>query len=145
MGKSKRQLADEAYMRSMETLAGRAPVPEGVLVGQLGIDGSVAGTSGMVIPHPIKGVPEHCPGCDANMIIVYGGSWTPMYVRCSDETDAPLAGETCKLQCAYCSRIVVVTPMTWQAVKDERRRTIGRSDAHARAVSQRGTKTRGAG
>lgn len=143
MGKSKRQLADEAYMRSMETLSGRAPVPEGVLVGQLVIDGSVEGTNGRAIPHPIKGAPETCPGCRADMVIVYGGSWTPSYVRCSDETDSPLAGEVCKLQCAYCAHIVIVTPATWLAVKMERRRTIGRSDAPP--PPKKAKKTRGAG
>lgn len=128
MGKSKKQLADEAYTRSMEQLDGLAPAPEGVLIGQHDIDGSVAGTSGYAVERPIKGAPRYCPGCGADMIVVYGGSWTPMFAKTDDVTDAPVPGEATKLQCGLCSRIVPVTHATWLEVKKERRRTVGRRD-----------------
>jgi hypothetical protein len=143
MAKSKRQLADEAYMRSMETLSGAVPVEPGVLVGQLTIEGTVEGTNGREELHPIKGAPRHCPGCTADMLVVYGGSWTPMWTKTDDATDLPLAGEITRLQCGKCSYVVVVAHATWLEVKAERRRTVGRRDAPPPKREKK--KTRGAG
>lgn len=106
------------------------------LAGQIDlVDGSVEGAPSVFEDHGarIPGVPDVCPGCGVDMHSVYGGSWTPM-------VSAMYA-----LQCGHCAFVVPVSQRAWQAVRDERRATIGAADRAPEKVDRGGKKTRGAG
>lgn len=109
------------------------------LAGQIDlVDGSVEG-DGLEHESPpgLAHVPTCCPRCDANMMLAWGGNWTPMYK--SDDEDFG------KLQCGECAFVVTVTADVWDRVRDLRRRTIGAADRAPEKVDRGGRKTRGAG
>jgi hypothetical protein len=118
-----------------------APVakPEpGTLPGQLAIDGAVAGAPPIrELGNPMAevfDVPKQCPRCGENMLLTWGGHWTPM--RVFDDKFA--------LQCGLCGACVEATEHQYEAVVAERQRTIGESDKRVeRHLHQK--RVRGAG
>lgn len=100
MAKSQQQLADEAYLRSLDTLEGRTAVPEGTFPGQIDIDGSIAGVG--ATQTPLEDVPQHCPGCNKWMTVESG--WA-------------LLMSGWKLQCGNCAAIVTVERASWEKLR----------------------------
>jgi hypothetical protein len=111
---------------AMKTLAGQIDL----------VDGSVEGAPAAFEEHGahVPGVPDICPDCGVDMHSVYGGSWTPV-----------ANGTGFALQCGHCGFVAVVSQRAWQAVRDERRATIGAADRAPAKVDRGGRKTRGAG
>jgi hypothetical protein len=133
-------IAEAAALLRKHYLKVSEPTKVKTLAGQIDlVDGSVEGA-----PHdpepvehgPLRGVPSACPGCGAAMLVVYGGSWTPLIGHASDNRLG--------LQCAFCAWIVSVNEAEWDAVREERRRTIGATDRAPVKVERAGKKTRGA-
>lgn len=111
----------------------------GTLPGQLSIDGAVAGEPPIrELGNPMAeafDVPKQCPACGENMLLAWGGSWTPMKADRSGKHP---------LQCGHCAVVIEVSKAAYEAVLAERRRTIGTSDAKPMKAT-RGARTRGAG
>lgn len=106
------------------------------LPGQLGIDGAVVGEPrelGAPMAEAFD-VPKQCPGCGENMLLVWGGSWTPL---------SPYPGNRYALQCGFCSHVISVTCEGYDAVLAERKRTVGTSDAKPLRITR--SRSRGAG
>jgi hypothetical protein len=113
------------------------PVTHDVLPGQLDIEGRVAGEPARNLGAPMAeafDVPKQCPGCGENMLLVWGGSWTPLH------------GSPYTLQCGFCAHLHHCTQAAYEAVQAERRRTIGESDRKPAkaAVTGRADAKRGA-
>lgn len=100
MPKSKRQLADEAWLRL------NTPDENGALPGQLplGDPPKVAASEPVFAEAPAK-----CPKCDRRMTLDHG--WTP-----NSESGRPIDSYT--IQCGFCGVRLSVTHATWQALKD---------------------------
>lgn len=112
------------------------PAKTKTLAGQIDlVDGSVEGAPAAFEEHGahVPGVPDTCPDCGVDMHSVYGGSWTPV-----------ANGTGFALQCGHCGFVAVVSQRAWQAVRDERRATIGAADRAPAKVDRGGKKTRGA-
>lgn len=126
MGKSQKKLADEAYMRSVEQLEGRAPVPPGVLPGQIDmLTGEIAGSAEKVEhyahdPHGneiacpvgdgsvmfLDHIRDHCPTCARVMTIASG--WTPLHAE---------EGQDTKVMCGHCGQIAIVPANEWKTLR----------------------------
>lgn len=109
------------------------------LPGQLAIDGSVTGEPVRELGAPMAevfDVPKQCPACGENMLLVWGGAWTPLM----HETEV---GAPYQLQCALCSHVVQVSERAHGAVVAERRSTVGAADRKQKP--QRERRVRGAG
>ena len=131
-------IADAAATVRAHFLTVSEPAKVKTLAGQIDlVDGSVEGDDGLEHQPPpgSAGVPMYCPRCATNMMIVYGGNWTPVY---------RVEGTPAKLQCASCSQVVTVSDEVYAIVRELRRSTIGASDA-APVKKERGPKVRGAG
>lgn len=138
MPKKKLSPADAAYLRQEELLAGRVPVPEGTLPGQIDmLDGSVAGfapvTEQQVAREYVKldAIPERCTKCDKLMTINSG--WTPMKPE-----------DAHRIQCGSCGEIIVVPKGSYDTLALALRWTFGKVDRYVAPVV-REKKSRGAG
>lgn len=174
MAKTKQQAADEAYRNAeaqralvivlaaaegTERVIEREQVPAAcalvrahfltvseppkvkTLAGQIDlVDGSVEGAPAVFedFGAHLHGVPDVCPDCGADMHSVYGGSWTPVLGAPGQHNVTP------GLQCGHCAFIVPVSKASWEAVRAERRATIGAADRAPEKVDRGGKKTRGA-
>lgn len=84
MGKSKRQLADEAWLRL------NTPDNTGALPGQLTIEGAIASAEAAAqpprpAPPSLDPIPERCPACDVILRIDHGwvcSKWGEPTVQC---------------------------------------------------------------
>jgi phage terminase large subunit GpA-like protein len=103
-----------------------------VLPGQLAIDGAVAGAPPIrELGNPMAevfDVPKQCPQCGEDMLLTWGGHWTPM--RVSDDKD------WFALQCGLCGACVEASEHQYEAVVAERQRTIGESDKSDKRVER---------
>lgn len=127
----------ERVKRAFLTVTPPAKPEPGTLPGQLDIEGRVAGEPARNLGAPMAeafDVPKQCPGCGENMLLVWGGSWTPLH------------GSPYTLQCGFCAHLHHCTQAAYEAVQAERRRTIGESDRKPAkaAVTGRADAKRGA-
>lgn len=100
MAKSKRQRADEAYLKT-ETLAGQIDAFDGV---------QGADDERKPIHDDGRSAPEICPHCFKRMDQEAGGKWTHL------KQWRPEDG--CRLQCNFCGGIVVVNEIVWHEVRE---------------------------
>lgn len=137
--KKKLSAADAAYLRMQDAAEGRAPLPPGVLPGQLNLlDDSVAGECRIVDPAlpreytKLDCVPRTCPSCAIGMLDGSGGRWSPMTFNAKHPT----------LQCANCALIIEVPVDAWERVLRARHAALSASDRlplkKVRAPRQRG-------
>lgn len=135
MGKSKRQLADEAYLRIT-----RDPTPVGTLPGQIDLlSGAVAAAPVLPSPVAVPLIPAACPACGAAMTERSG--WT----ACLHEEER--FGEPIDpvfIQCGKCGGRLQVPLGPWLSLRAALRATFGRSDRPPPKV-ERVRRTRGAG
>lgn len=154
--KSKRQLADEAYLRSMEALDGRAPVPAGTLPGQIDlVDGAVAGTDDRGADAILDGIPEQCPRCQRAQTLALGWTCATRYcVGClRPERDHPHfecatfePPSAQYVQCGNCGMQVAVRRGAWETLRLALTARFGASDrAPIPKHNLRGDRPRGAG
>lgn len=141
--------AIERAKRAFLSITGGPIVPRAhdVLPGQLAIDGTVAGEPiremGNEMGNPMAeafDVPKQCPCCCDNMLLVWGGSWTPL--RTLDDEY--------QLQCGSCGHRLTANERQYDAVVAERKRTVGASDKKSAPKPGRegmggSRRTRGAG
>lgn len=144
--------ADAAYLKNLEQMAGRVPVPEGTLAGQIDlIDGSIAGSTEHVplgtlgalvvidnLPQPPRGepvawphIPETCTRCARPMSIESG--WTPLKPR-----------EDRKIQCGQCAEIIVVPQGAYDTLALAISRRFANRDRYIPKLTKE-KKSRGAG
>lgn len=110
------------------------------LAGQLSIDGTSEGDTGERAVK-LMDVPTYCPGCNQNMLIVHGGSWTPLKPRDDDEvTFGPD-----RLQCGNCGKVVEVTEEAWLRVVDMRAHLRAADTVKSPVIPEKAGRTRGAG
>lgn len=116
-------------------------VAESAIPGQITIEGAVVGEP-RELGAPMAevfDVPKQCPACGENMLLVWGGSWTPM----TNVTRSDGSGERA-LQCSFCAHIEWVPAAAYEAVLAERRSTVGASDKRPVKIIPP-KRTRGAG
>lgn len=134
--------AIERVKRAFLKISPSARPSSAELPGQIAIDGSVAGAPPRDLGAPMAevfDVPKQCEACGENMLLVWGGSWTPLAHL---HPDAPYV-----LQCGHCAHTIMVSERAYEAVQAERKRTVGASDVkNAVKPGREGMRrTRGAG
>lgn len=131
MGKSKRQLADEAWLRSEAQRA--EAVPEGTLVGQIDlVSGTVAGAGKE--EEAFTSAPANCPSCQKRMTVQHG--WA-------------VSSHGPYLQCGFCGHMLPVTPEAHEETRKQiahhfEQFRLARIEAD-KAKTKRGPRVRGAG
>jgi hypothetical protein len=129
VAKSKRQIADEAYLRVMAT-----PLPDGTLPGQIdALSGEMAGVSRFPADPEWGSVPPECPGCGRKQTAQRG--WTAM---------SAVAGRALTIQCGGCGKVVPVADSVHERVRQIARAEFAGSDRPPAKVD-RGARQRGAG